>query len=979
MAFISHTYGPTCLLRPDPGVTRNKPPNNSEDPPKIRAQFFYSSALPIDDPLSAVPSPQTSKSTGPSRVPPKAFSLLDNIALEEAWQKYHEEKAGEKADARQHKSVEQSHEQLSRYEQSAREFQGTVIGHDEDVVSEPRRGVVDTTKEVPPFTLGSGESTAEVKDTYSSLDQVSAVPIPSRQRPSQRSDLSSSTKSYSPELSGISASVPPHSLQQEGLSGEGQRKRTSAELKYGSSPSQRSTTGRPFARAPTRVWPSKSPALDPPVFSCHERNGDSTRPSSSRGPGDTAQRERHSRNSSVLSHATKSVMVPVGISRLHFVEVPELQMGPIYWDPVHDVSAVVRGTWFYKDTMTPVEPNLANQIEEGYEYIKPWTVTYEDELNSCLDVGPDAELKVCHRIWPEVIPQDSGSRPMTAKSKQSLLDSKTEDLSSGEKHWQRAIREAKHPDNRSAGILASQQLDEHGEPLPLHIKDYIIFANCRDAQILRPYQLPSKARGRRPLETIRKGRSIGIPIVRGFDHKAWEKMNVASSRQQTAFKTRRGPEILRTLSASADRQKYCGACLIEGERPTATDLVLVIHGIGQKMAERVEGFHFTHAINDFRRRMNEELESEPVRPWLRPNLGSIMVLPVNWRTSLRLHDDLVNPTMTEDNASSNQYTLGDITAQSIPAVRSLVSDVLLDIPYYLSHHKPRIIQAVIREANRIYRLWCKHNAGFHQYGRVHILAHSLGSVMALDILSNQPTSLPRELDPTIGEPSVSMFDFDTKSLFFCGSPAGFFLLLNKASLLPRKGRNKVDAGGDDFTPGLADEAGTFGCLAVDNFYNILHYNDPVACLVNACVDANYAASLAPALVPSASTTWLQSFSSIFTSKPVASSIDRVENLARPSAVKMPSQVELEIHNFSREEVAEKRMFLLNDNGQIDYYLMSGGGPLEIQYLNMLGAHSSYWTMKDFLRFLVVEIGREEGRETTVPSLRATKKGKGVKR
>lgn len=972
MAFVSHTYGPTCLLRPDPNTARNKSPNDSEDPPKVRAQFFYSSALPIDDPLSAIPPPQSNKSTGPSRVPPKAFSLLDNIALEEAWQKYQEKQAGEKADARQHMAVQQSHTKVSRYEQSARDME-------ENVASKPGRDAGDTTKEIMPFTFTSEEHNMGVKDAYSSLQQVSAVPIPGKQiYTAQITGSTLSTKDPSPEQGGSSAPEAQLPIQEDRFSGDGQRKRASAELNYGSSPSQRNTTGRPFARAPTRIWPSKSPPRDPPVLQRQEREDDSIRPFSSRGLGDVKQQNRHRRHSSVPSHVIDSVMVPVGVSRLHFVEIPELQMGPIYWDPVHDVSAVVRGTWFYKDTMTPVEPNLANQIEEGYEYIRPWTITYEDELNSCLDVGPEAELKICHRIWPEVLPQDSGSRPTTAKSKHSLLNSKTEDLSSGEKHWRRAIREAKHPDNRSSGILASQQVDEHGEPVPLHPKDYLIFVNSRDAQILRPNQLPNIARGRRPLESIRKGRSIGIPIVRGFDHKAWEKMNVASRRQQTAFRTRRGPEILRTLSASADRQKYCGACLIEGERPTATDLVLVIHGIGQKMAERVEGFHFTHAINDFRRRMNEELESEPVRPWLRPNLGNIMALPVNWRTNLRLHDDLVNPTMAENSASTNQYTLSDITAESIPAIRSLVSDVLLDIPYYLSHHKPRIVQAVIREANRIYRLWCKHNAGFHQYGRVHILAHSLGSVMALDILSNQPTSLPRELDPTVGEPSVSKFDFDTRSVFFCGSPAGFFLLLNKAQLLPRKGRNKVDSDGDDLTPGLAGEAGTYGCLAVDNIYNILHYNDPVACLMNSCVDADYAASLTPARVPSATVTWLQSFSSIFTSKATASSINRIQNPIRPPAAKMPSTVELEIHNFSREEIAEKRMLLLNDNGQIDYYLMSGGGPLEIQYLNMLGAHSSYWTMKDFLRFLVVEIGRDEGRDSTVPSLRATKKGKGVR-
>ena len=55
--------------------------------------------------------------------------------------------------------------------------------------------------------------------------------------------------------------------------------------------------------------------------------------------------------------------------------------------------------------------------------------------------------------------------------------------------------------------------------------------------------------------------------------------------------------------------------------------------IGQKLSERVESFHFTHNINRFRRQMNVELESDPVRPWLRQDLGSIMVLPVGLANS----------------------------------------------------------------------------------------------------------------------------------------------------------------------------------------------------------------------------------------------------------------------------------------------------------------------------------------------------------
>jgi hypothetical protein len=93
--------------------------------------------------------------------------------------------------------------------------------------------------------------------------------------------------------------------------------------------------------------------------------------------------------------------------------------------------------------------------------------------------------------------------------------------------------------------------------------------------------------------------------------------------------------------------------------------------------------------------------------------------------------------------------------------------------------------------------------------------------------------------------------------------------------------------------------------------------------------------------------------------------------------KLPSNVEMETHDFTREEIAEKRMLLLNDNGQIDYYLSGGGGPLNIQYLNMLSAHSSYWTLTDFVRFVVVEIARKQGRDGTLVGLRAEKK-KGYK-
>lgn len=61
--------------------------------------------------------------------------------------------------------------------------------------------------------------------------------------------------------------------------------------------------------------------------------------------------------------------------------------------------------------MLPVETELANKLEEGYVYLKPWSDTWQDELNSCVENGADAELKIVHPLWTK---QDS--RPTAAKA-----------------------------------------------------------------------------------------------------------------------------------------------------------------------------------------------------------------------------------------------------------------------------------------------------------------------------------------------------------------------------------------------------------------------------------------------------------------------------------------------------------------------------------------------------------------------------------
>ncbi|KAL8732471.1 MAG: hypothetical protein Q9166_002684 [cf. Caloplaca sp. 2 TL-2023] len=991
LSTTAHTYGPDCSLHPDSNLFTRRASTASVDAPLIRAQFFYSSPLPIDDPLSPVP-PLSNKSAVLSRVPPRPFSVADNKALEEAWQLLHKDGGGRQ-------DVKRSRSRLKR-DRSSRATEAIRIETDSftssSELAEKTHDQASPRLPTDPLLVLSDDPdhipfdvTLPVNADEIIQDEIEAG-IPKRHRTTfHRHEKAEKDEDTNPSSPSEKTSL--------------HIKRPTTDAPYGSSPSERDTTGTPFLRVASRLRSRsrsrKAPAIEgepdgadhdtqPLVQGGQSQEAGAVLTETESDVGSPVHRNKvmkHEKRSFRRHKGHKQVTVPVGISRLHLVEIPQLKMGPIYWDPIHDISTVVRGTWFYKATMLPVSPDVANQLEEGYEYMKPWTQTYVDELNSCLEIGPEAEIKVVYRLWSDLEARKDDSRPATAKSKSSLLATATSNLDHDETARKNAIKQAARPENRAAGPVEESEDDMEKS----YAKCSVIYVNAKDAQILQPNQLPSTARGRKPLGPIRKGRVIGDAVIRGFDYKVWEKLHpppkkrgVAAEPAKDSIETAKATAS-RHASISQESRKSCVACMSADDRSKPTDLVLVIHGIGQKLSERIESFNFTHAINTFRRQINVELDSESVKPWVRQDFGGIMVLPINWRSTLKFDEGgpRPNPNQKDETSLKNEFTLKDITAASYPEIRNLISDVMLDIPYYLSHHKPRMIEAVVREANRVYRLWCKNNPGFEENGRVHLIAHSLGSVMALDILSKQPTQVPK-LDLARSRLRNDIFEFDTKSLFFCGSPAGFFLLLNKAPLLPRRDRNKPGWDGEEISSGVAGEAGTYGCLAVDNLYNVFHKDDPIAYHVNACVDVDYAFALRPARIPSVTTSWSQSLGSVFRSKPVAPTIPLLPSTldmhSRPGVSRLPTTVEMETHNFTQEELAERRMLLLNDNGQIDFMLKPGGGTIEIPYLNLLSAHSSYWNSQDFFRFLVIEIGRKQGKEWTLPTVRASKKAWGKK-
>ncbi|KAL6810232.1 DDHD domain-containing protein [Trichoderma camerunense] len=981
---MEHSLGPACRLRPTPDTDADVDADKEDGIPSVKAQFFYTAVYPIDDPLSGT-APSSSADSKPSKGPLRPFSQDDNDMLQQAWLGLMSESLRSQHEAIRNGREPDPYAAKSDTERRDQIIQELASKHIHIHSDNQTRGSTTQAAEALPETLLTAccpqlaiDTLAELDTAFCALvrktnplfdvDEVVKDVISVMNQPHELRSISTSRRHVpirhplltrerhggipSDHISPSDGATSSHGTPETRIRRE---RRTTGYV----TASDDGISGRPFVRVlssehtqqmtTAKQQRSDEPAIETPQIDdqIDDKNleaNDEIPPEQSNGI-----------ENAVPNPEDEDKDVVVGLARLHKVSLQTLQMKPIYWSPVNDIAIVTRGTWFYKDTMLPVPPVVANQLEAGYQELRPWSETWRDEIRCAIEVGASGEEKVSYRLWPM---EGDGKYRNTPVPDEPVISS--------------------HPfcsaycfqgEAATEGHLEPPQADD-GTSENIQQRAYssynVIYKDRTHAFLLKPSLQPSAYYGRRPIQKIMKGTNVGIPVVRGFDRLSWERMHRGKKSQPT-----------RSASHGASSNgslETCPACEADKDRSKVTDLVLVAHGIGQKIAERVESYHFTHAVNGFRRLVDSEFQGPVVQEILHNSQSRLMVLPLNWRIGLSFEDGGALQTgMEADKSSAAQpFGLKDIEPNTIPAIRSMISDVMFDIPFYMSHHKGKMIAALVSEANRVYRLWCRNNPGFAENGRVHLVAHSLGSVMAVEVLSRQPTVAP-QLDLSRPEPETKFFEFDTKNLFLMGSPTGFFLLLERGALIPRRGRVKPGVDANDATDeNIGGEVGMFGCLAVDNIYNILAKEDPIAYLLNGAVDPGYAASLRTAYVPTASASFLKSIRDAMRSVVGANPGSSATDDGRPSTVRLPSQLELEVHDFTREEIAEKKAFLLNDNGQIDWFLRSGGGPLEIQYLNMLSAHSSYWSNTDFIRMLCFEIGRRPGRTNTLPAMRAIK-------
>ncbi|KAK4614339.1 putative phospholipase, mitochondrial [Fulvia fulva] len=511
--------------------------------------------------------------------------------------------------------------------------------------------------------------------------------------------------------------------------------------------------------------------------------------------------------------------VPVNEDYLFDVNVENRELAPAYWlGPVYDVR---RGIWFYQDgsVQRPCDESLAAQLEEGYLKVKAWR----------LPTAQAAQAKARSASQPRARPaswapgqDENPPAPQTVSAKQSSADLR-----------KAAEKQAQQQTQAPQGEVTSQSQPENTYRLfGAHMSSVVTYQDATTAWLMTDDFL-SRLSGPLYSRFAGGGHFAGTKLTRGFalptkkaedkgpeskstaekpaeeqgedlDESKAERPSLSETKRETL---KRQMSSLLESGTNEDKEQQDEEVRKRDEREIEDDyrdteeddqgrdiehLMLVTHGIGQRLGLRLESVNFVHDVNTLRKTLKAVYADSPDLRALNAELDDseavnsrVQVLPICWRhlldfpkQSLR-HNRREHDLGDTDVDDEDYPSLEDITVEGVPAVRNLITDLALDILLYDSPaYKDHISGIVLREINRIYHLFMDRNPNFN--GKISFIGHSLGSAIMFDILcrQDQPAKIRRS-----GQ-SMNL-DFPVEDFYALGSPIGLFQMLGGRTIAAR--------------------------------------------------------------------------------------------------------------------------------------------------------------------------------------------------
>lgn len=610
------------------------------------------------------------------------------------------------------------------------------------------------------------------------------------------------------------------------------------------------------------------------------------------------------------------VKVPVNEDFLFDVDVENRELAPSYW--LGPIYACTRGSWFYQEgsSLRPCDENLATQLEEGYLKVKPWRYEPPASQRSLSQAhSRPTSLKPGHDLAS--LDGTSSSNPQKRLSADDLRERSNADALnpsatatvSPEKFHLQSHRlfgaymnsVVTYQDSTIAWLLTDDFLSRMSSTVYQRfaggghlggvkvVRGYVDTSRPRDARVEAQDAIKKEASERRRSSSAHGKRIPGSP---GTGDKLPIKDMTQSPEVESESRRSALERQMSNFIASPDAEdpvKQEEEVRIRDEKEIQDDyqdvdgqdqgrdiehLILITHGIGQRLGMRLESVNFIHDVNVLRKTLKSVYQSSPDLQALNaevdkmPKNCRVQVLPVVWRHLLDFPKQSLKQNRKEQDLTDVDFgdeedypSLTDITVDGVPAVRNLITDLALDILLYQSAYREHIAGIVQRECNRIYHLFLQRNPHFK--GKVSLIGHSLGSAIVFDILCRQrdsPTmgtvdgSHPvRSLNDTgsgsaIHGSSNFSLDFDVEDFYCLGSPIGLFQMLKGRTIAARRSPDTLaaqspldpDSMDDPFlgssstdTGGSAKKNSDLLSISVSSpkckqLFNIFHPTDPIA-------------------------------------------------------------------------------------------------------------------------------------------------------
>ena len=343
--------------------------------------------------------------------------------------------------------------------------------------------------------------------------------------------------------------------------------------------------------------------------------------------------------------------VPVNEDYLFDVNIEQREMEPAYWvGPVYEVR---RGSWFYQDSTgpRPCDENLANQLEEGYLKVAPWrkSALQAPRSSSQPRSRPSSIIADASKTTEASASTPSSPKPPASETQ----GSKSEADSGGYRLFGTYMNTTvTYQDGTTAWLVTDDFMSRMSSTM------YSRFGGLGGTKVTRGFTESGKPetvekkvsgkdqqrRGKGRTDTVEEMSKTAFQTGQSEEspEAPREPRPTALQRQLSSLAGAPGSQSSEELAEEARRQEEKE---MEDARETDADeqgreidnLILVTHGVGQRLGLRLDSINFIHDVNTMRKTMKAVYASAPDLQALNSHATDskvncrIQILPICWR------------------------------------------------------------------------------------------------------------------------------------------------------------------------------------------------------------------------------------------------------------------------------------------------------------------------------------------------------------